>query len=62
LIRIAGHAILAFGSMNYIEREVQGLRPDVVLMGAGASRAEIHDYAGRLMRALSFPATVLPTH
>ena len=62
LIRIAGHQILAFGSMNYIEREVAGLRPDVVLMGAGESRKEIYDYAGRLMRALGFPAIVLPTH
>jgi L-ascorbate metabolism protein UlaG (beta-lactamase superfamily) len=62
LIRIGGHEILAFGSMNYIEREIQGLRPDVVLVGAGASRLEIHDYAGRLMRALSDPALVLPTH
>jgi hypothetical protein len=50
LIRIAGRRILAFGSMNYIEREVDGLRPDVVLMGAGESRSEIYDYAGRLMR------------
>ena len=50
LIRIAGHRILAFGSMNYIEREVNGLRRDVVLMGAGESRSENYDYAGRLMR------------
>jgi len=62
LIRIGGHEILAFGSMNYIEREIQGLRPDVVLVGAGGSRIEIHDYAGRLMRALNSPALVLPTH
>jgi L-ascorbate metabolism protein UlaG (beta-lactamase superfamily) len=62
LIRIGGHQILTFGSMNYIEREVDGLRPDVVLVGAGESRTEIYDYAGRLMRALHFPAMVLPTH
>lgn len=62
LIRFHGHQILAFGSMNYIEREIEGLRPDVVLVGAGASRAEIYDYTGRLMRDLGFPAIVLPTH
>ena len=62
LIRFHGHEILAFGSMNYIEREMAGLRPDVVLVGAGASRREIHDYTGRLMRALNFPSLVLPTH
>jgi hypothetical protein len=62
LVRIGGHQILVFGSMNYVEREVEGLRPDVVMAGAGASRSEIHDYAGRLMRALGFPALVLATH
>jgi L-ascorbate metabolism protein UlaG (beta-lactamase superfamily) len=62
LVRFHGHAILAFGGMNYIEREVQALEPDVVLVGAGASRREIHDYCGRLMRALHYPRLVLPTH
>jgi L-ascorbate metabolism protein UlaG (beta-lactamase superfamily) len=62
LIRIGGRHILAFGSMNYIEREVQGLRPDVVLMGAMPERREIYDYTGRLLRALGYPRLVLPTH
>src|SRR5271169_5962999 len=56
LIRFHGHQILAFGGMNYIEREIEGLEPDVVLVGAAASRKEIHDYSGRLMRDLHFPA------
>lgn len=62
LIRFPEHQILAFGGMNYIEREIAGLEPDVVLIGAGASRKEIYDYSGRLMRDLHFPAVVLPTH
>jgi L-ascorbate metabolism protein UlaG (beta-lactamase superfamily) len=62
LIRFHGHQILAFGGMNYIEREIEGLRPDVALVGAGAARREIHDYTGRLMRDLNFPSLVLPTH
>jgi L-ascorbate metabolism protein UlaG (beta-lactamase superfamily) len=62
LIRFHGHQILAFGGMNYIEREIVGLGPDVVLAGAAASRKEIHDYSGRLMRNLHFPGLVLPTH
>jgi L-ascorbate metabolism protein UlaG (beta-lactamase superfamily) len=62
LIRFHGHQILAFGGMNYIEREIEGLRPDVVLVGAAASRKEIYDYTGRLMRDLNYPALVLPTH
>jgi L-ascorbate metabolism protein UlaG (beta-lactamase superfamily) len=62
LIRFRGHQILAFGGMNYIEREIVGLEPDVALIGAGASRKEIYDYSGRLMRDLHYPALVLPTH
>jgi L-ascorbate metabolism protein UlaG (beta-lactamase superfamily) len=62
LIRFDGHQILVFGGMNYIEREIQGLEPDVVLVGAASSRKEIYDYSGRLMRDLHFPLLVLPTH
>jgi len=62
LIRIGGRQILAFGSMNYIEREIQGLRPDVALVGAMPERREIYDYTGRLLRALDYPRLVLPTH
>ncbi len=62
LIRIGGRQILAFGSMNYIEREVEGLRPDVALVGAMPERREIHDYTSRLLRALGYPPMVLPTH
>jgi L-ascorbate metabolism protein UlaG (beta-lactamase superfamily) len=62
LIRIGGRQILAFGSMNFIEREVEGLRPDVALIGAMPERREIHDYTGRLLRAIGYPRLVLPTH
>ena len=62
LIRMNGRQILVFGSMNYIEREVEGLRPDVVLVGAMPERREIFDYTGRLLRALGFPRIVIPTH
>ena len=62
LVRFPEHQILVFGGNNYIEREIVGLEPDVVLMGAGASRNELYDYTGRLMRDLHYPALVLPTH
>ncbi len=62
LIRIGGHEVLAMGSMNYLEREMEGLRPDVALVGANSQRLEIHDFTGRLMRALGFPAVVIPSH
>jgi hypothetical protein len=48
--------------MNYIEREIEGLEPDVVLLGASSSRKEIYDYSGRLIRDLHFPPLVIPTH
>jgi L-ascorbate metabolism protein UlaG (beta-lactamase superfamily) len=62
LLRLAGYEILWFGSMNYIEREVQGLRPDVAMIAAARQRLEIYDYTGRLMRALGFPRLVFATH
>ena len=62
LVRLGGHEILTFGSMNYIEREMEGLRPDVALVGANRGRLQIHDYTGRLMRALGHPPLVIPTH
>jgi 2-iminobutanoate/2-iminopropanoate deaminase len=62
VVRIAGHEVLAMGSMNYIEREMEGLRPDVALIGANSQRLEITDYTGRLLRALGYPALVIPSH
>lgn len=62
LVRIGGHEILTMGSMNFIEREVQGMRPDVALVGAAPSHLEIRDYTPRLMQALGYPPVVIPTH
>lgn len=62
LLRMAGHQVLITGGMNYIEREMQGLRPDIALIGANTSTTQVYDYAGRLMRALGDPPVVLPTH
>lgn len=62
LIRIANHQIILFGSMNYIERELTGLRPDVALIGAMPERLNIDDYTPRLLHALGNPPLVLPTH
>lgn len=61
-LRLAGRQILLFGSMNYVEEEIAGLRPDVALVAAARQRLEIHDYTGRLMRALHFPRLVVATH
>lgn len=62
LLRIAGHQILVMGSMNYIERNLTGLRPDIALIGAGPSRNQLYHYTARLMHALGNPPVVFPTH
>src|SRR5690606_26412354 len=62
LVRFGGREFLLFGSMNYIEREVEGLRPDAVFVASAKPRLEIHDYTGRLLRALGRPPLVVATH
>jgi len=62
LLRVGGHQIFIMGSMNYIEREVAGLRPDIAIIGAGPSRLDIRDYTKRLMSALGNPRTIFPSH
>lgn len=62
LLRFAGREILLFGSMNYIEREVEGLRPDIAFIASSSPRLEIQDYTGRLVRALGRPPLVVATH
>jgi L-ascorbate metabolism protein UlaG (beta-lactamase superfamily) len=61
LIRIGGAQVLAFDTANFVEREIEGLRPDVAIVAPGA-RDKIHDYACRLMRALGEPPVVIATH
>ena len=62
LLRLGGREILLFGSMNFIEREVEGLRPDVAFIASAPPRLDIHDYTGRLMRCLGNPRHVVATH
>lgn len=62
LIRFRGHEIVALCSMSYIEREMTGLRPNVALVPASHWRTQVHDYTGRLLRALGLPPVVLATH
>ncbi len=61
LVRVAGHEVLFLGTANYIERELEGLRPDVAVIATGL-RQEIHDYTCRLMRALGRPPLVYANH
>ncbi|AXB47551.1 MBL fold metallo-hydrolase [Amycolatopsis albispora] len=56
----SGFAVLNFGGSNYVEGELAGLRPDVLLLPAGGDRVE--EYVPRLLRTLGFPPYVVPTH
>lgn len=62
LLEIGGHRIIVFGSMNYIESEINGLRPDIALIGAMPERSNIENYTPRIMKALGNPQLVIPTH
>ncbi len=62
LLRMGGHEVLIMGSMNFIEREMEGLRPDIALVGANSQRLEIYHFTERLLRVLGYPALVIPSH
>jgi L-ascorbate metabolism protein UlaG (beta-lactamase superfamily) len=61
LVRLGGHEVLVLDTANFIERELDGLRPDVAIVAPGG-RQEIHAYACRLMHALGAPPVVIATH
>ncbi|MFV1450039.1 MBL fold metallo-hydrolase [Maribacter sp. HS] len=62
LLRIDAHKILTSGSMNFIEREVAGLKPDVLIPGINLSRLEIYKYTERLLELTGYPKTIIPAH
>ncbi len=61
LIRIGRREILVFDTANFIERELVGLRPEIVIVAPGL-RARIHDYTCRLLHTLGDPPVVIATH
>jgi len=61
-LRFGSHKVLTAGSMNFIEREVQGLQPDIIMPGVNFSRLEIYKYTERLMKATNYPGIVIPAH
>jgi L-ascorbate metabolism protein UlaG (beta-lactamase superfamily) len=60
LVTLGDLSVLALGSANYVRRELEGLRPDVVMLQPGG--ATVVDYVGDLMDALGRPPVVVPTH
>ena len=62
LARFDRHEVLTMGSMNFIEREFEGLEPDILLAGINGSRLGLYDYDRRLLETTGFPPIVIPTH
>lgn len=61
LVRVGGREIFLLSTANFIEREIEGLRPDIAIVATGL-RQEIHDYTCRLMKALGNPPLVYTNH
>lgn len=62
LARFERHDVLTMGSMNFIEREFEGLNPDILLAGVNGSRLGLYDYDERLLKVTGYPPIVIPTH
>jgi L-ascorbate metabolism protein UlaG (beta-lactamase superfamily) len=62
LARFDGQSVLTMGSMNFIERELEGLNPDILLAGINGSRLGLYNYDERLVNATGNPPVIIPTH
>ncbi len=62
LARFDHHSVLTMGSMNYLEREIEGLEPDILLAGVNGSRYDLYNYTERLLAATGNPPTIIPAH
>ncbi len=62
LARFDHHEVLTMGSMNFVERELEGIHPDILLAGINGSRLGLYNYDERLLRVTGMPPIVLPTH
>jgi L-ascorbate metabolism protein UlaG (beta-lactamase superfamily) len=54
-------SVLMFGGTNFVERELAGLRPDVVAVSMTFHNA-VHRYLERLLTVLGGPKYVIPSH
>ena len=62
LARFDHHNVLTMGSMNFVERELEGIHPDILLAGVNGSRLGLYNYDERLLKVTGNPAIVIPTH
>ena len=62
LARFKNHNVLTMGSMNFLEREFEGLNPDILLVGINGSRLGLYKYDERLINVTMKPRIIIPTH
>ena len=62
LARFNGHKILTMGSMNFVERELLGVKPDILLAGVNQSQLGLYNYNERLINITNKPKYIIPTH
>jgi len=62
LARFDHHDVLTMGSMNFVERELEGIHPDILLAGVNGSRLGLYNYDQRLLNVTGNPPIIIPTH
>ena len=62
LARFANHNILTMASMNFVERELLGQKPDILLAGVNRSQLGLYQYNERLLNVTNYPKIIIPTH
>jgi len=62
LARFANHVVLTMGSMNFVERELVGIKPDIVLAGVNRSQLGLYKYNERLLSVTNYPKVIIPSH
>jgi hypothetical protein len=62
LARFKNNDILTMGSMNFVERELEGINPDILLAGVNQSQLGLYNYNERLLKVTGYPKNIIPTH
>ena len=62
LARFKSQTVLTMGSMNFIERELHRIEPDILLAGVNLSQRGIFNYTPRLLGVTNYPKIIIPTH
>ncbi len=55
LARFAKHNILTMAFMNFVERELVGQKPDILLAGVNRSQLGLYKYNERLLALTNYP-------